>query len=36
MGVMDRRASTAWARRFFLCTLGYLVLLFLVLIAGTP
>jgi heme o synthase len=36
VGVMDRGASTAWARRFFLCTLAHLVLLFLVLIAGVP
>ena len=35
-GVLDRCASTAWARRFFLCTLVYLVVLFLVLIAGAP
>jgi len=36
VGVMDRRASTAWARRFSLCTLAYLTLLFAVLIAGAP
>jgi heme o synthase len=35
-GVVDRSASTAWARRFFLCTLAHLVVLFLVLIAGAP
>jgi heme o synthase len=33
-GVLDRRASTRWARRFFLCTLAYLTLLFAGLIAG--
>ena len=35
-GVLDRCASTAWARRFFLCTLAHLVVLFFVLIAGAP
>jgi protoheme IX farnesyltransferase len=33
-GVVDGCASTAWARKFFLCTLVYLTLLFAVLIAG--
>jgi protoheme IX farnesyltransferase len=35
-GVVDRRASTVWARKFFLCTLAHLTLLFAVLIAGAP
>ena len=33
-GVFDPRASTRWARTFFLCTVVYLALLFAALIAG--
>ena len=32
-GVLDRRASSRWARRFFVCTLAYLTLLFAAIIA---
>ena len=32
-GLLDPRASTGWARRFFLCTLVYLTLLFAAIIA---